>query len=319
MKFCKRRPTNENDHQAISGRLRTITSRVGAKKFGSALRGLDEVSAINALPADRKCQIAALTGRVLLEQGKYTQASIAFANAWRIGRDTPQIWFGAALGHILSLLQNVEVEEAFAIGKKALTQAVERMERYGAQSLASRQTFIQTGTVQIAQAPIRPSVAAFRIGQQFWNEGEPTIAAWFFLKATTIEPKGACCARIALARIDLGNEHVQSAYDGLRQALFLGQFHAKTLPAWPLLITASKGLGKMGVEPALVKGLAQAMPSVRGRARLLIAKALRAYGDPAWGAFTTVQSTEDPLHIVQAELRKLRRLTVPPFSPPRSC
>jgi len=315
MGFRKRPPTNDADHEAISAQLRAAMADIGAKNFAAALSKLDALSAQASLPADRQCQIAAMAGQALLAQGKFAQAATTFQQAWQLGADTAVVWFNAALGQVLAQLRNVDVETAVTTGKAAVTTAEQKVQQYGGQVAAAPQLLGQTGVLRMDRAPIRASVVAFRIGQQFWNEGEAEQAAWFFTKATEIEPQGACRARIALARIALVNEDFQGAYDQARQALVLGQFHAKTLSAWPVLIAASRKLGNSGVEQALVNSLAQATPTVRGRARLSIAATLRSYGDPAWTSFATVQTGEDRNHILQAEFGKLKTARTSALAP----
>jgi len=303
MEFRKRAPGNQTDHQVLSGRLRAVATEWGKGRFADALSALDTLSGGADLTADRKCQIASLAGQVLLAQGRFAAAAETFQKAWQLGKQTPEAWFGAALGRVLAQLRNVDAAAALVTGKKALAQAVNAREHFAGLAAAAPQALAQTGSVRVDRAPIRASVAAFRLGQQFWDEGEPETAAWFFAEARRLEPDGACRARIALARVALGNEDFQGAYAGAKGALLQGQFHAKTFPAWPVLIAAARKLGRSGVESALVNGLAQATPTVRGRARLVIAKELRAYGDPAWKDFAVVQPGDGD--ILAAEFRKL--------------
>lgn len=315
MRFRKRQPTNETNHEAISTRLREAVADLGDGNYEPALRKLDTLAGAAALSADRKCQIAALAAQALLDQGKFSQAAETFQKAWTLGRQTPQAWFGAALGRVTALLRHVEVEEAFATAKTVLDQAEQKARQRASLPTSAALALARSGSVQVNPAPIRPSVAAFRLGQQFWEEGEPDKAKWFFTRATQVEPQGACRARIGLARIALARDDATLAYDLARQALTLGRFHNKTLSAWPVLIAAARGLGKTGIEPPLAGGLAQAPPTVRGRARLLIARDLRAYGDPAWISFASAGKGEDRHHILRAEFAKIRAASSPALAP----
>lgn len=307
MAFRKRAPGSQQDRDAISTELRTIAAQISDRKFAAALSQLDSVAATADLSAERKCQIAGLTGQVLLERGKFRQASEAFEASWNLAPDSAQVWFSAALGKVMAQLRDVEVEEALETGKRALSRAITLRKDYLAIAANSSQTL----PAYLGAAPMRPSVAAFRIGQQFCNEGEPEHASWFFAEARRLEPHGACRARIAQARLALALDDVTGAYDLAKQALIVGAFQAKTLSAWEVLIAAGQRLGRTGIESVLATGLAGAAPPIRARAKLVIARQLRAFGDPAWTAVAKASSTEDPLKIFAAEFGKLRVADAP--------
>lgn len=311
MGYRKRQPTNEPDRDGISARLREVVADSGQGRYEASLRRLDALAARPTLTADRKCQIATLAGQALLEQGRFPQAAAAFRKAAALGRDTSEAWFSSSLGQVTALLRGVEVEEAFSTAMGVLDLAERKARQAAASVSAAAKTVVRWGSVQIDPAPLKPSVVASRLGQQFWEEGESDKAEWFFTRATQIAPKGACRARIGLARIALARDVVDRAYVCAEEALMLGRFQRKTLSAWSVLIAAGQALGRAGIPVRLVKGLAQASPSVRGRARLQIAMSLRAFGDPAWTSFASAGTGEDRYHILHAEFSKMRAASVP--------
>jgi hypothetical protein len=306
MDFRKNQPTNQPVHDEISEELRKASELIAAGKYADALAVLDALASDYSTIPERKCQIAALSAQAQLMQGKFGAAANTYAAAWELGDQTNVAWFSAALGQVRAQLRNVDVDNAFAAAQDALRQAQDLFNQFGSLTSTVGATVAQSGSASVARAPIRPSVAAFRLGQQFWEEGEPENALWFFTKATEIEPQGACRARIVIANIALQNEAFQEAYDGARAALLMGHFHAKTLSAWPVLIAAAQKLGRAGIEPTLISGLAQATPSVRGRARLVIARTLRAYNDPAWVELAAAPPAEDRHSILRAEFVKMK-------------
>ncbi len=218
------------------------------------------------------------------------------------GGDT---WLSPALGCVRANLKAVEIEAAEDSARRALETAEEKWQTYEQLPAQASGALRAGGGFRVDSRPPRPSVVAFRIGQQFWDEGEPDTAAHYFGESLRIEPNGATRARIALARIALINEDFPGALDLARRALTIGQFHAKTLSAWPIAITAAHALKTPDIVQQLSRGLAQAVPAVRGRARLLIARSLRDLGNPAWAIFTELSHSEDPDHVLAAEFAKM--------------
>ncbi|MDD5198378.1 MAG: hypothetical protein PHC88_01120 [Terrimicrobiaceae bacterium] len=306
MAFRKKQPISQIGGGAIATGLRQVVKQLNKGEFDSALSMLDELSATPALSDDRKCQIASLAGQALLLQGKFAQASDTFQKAWQIGSGTSTNWFKAALGRVTAQLRNADIDGASKTAIRALNQAKQAYQQYNTQLGTASQTFAQSGSIQIAPTPILPSTVAFRIGQQFWIEGETDRAAGFYAESLKLDPKGAFSARIAQARIALVNEDYETAYSGALDALTVGKFSAQTLSAWPVLIAAAQKLGRSGIGKPLIDGLSQAVPSVRGRAKLLIVQTLRAYNNSSWIELATIQAGEDPYYILQAQFGKMK-------------
>ena len=103
-----------------------------------------------------------------------------------------------------------------------------------------------------------------------------------FNKAIAANPNGGTRARIGMAEIALRQGDYQTAKKQAFAALQFGRFHAKTIRALPLFLHATYQLGETNSERALMSGLAQAKATVRNRATLAIASALRAQANPGW-------------------------------------
>lgn len=304
MEYRKREGRDREGHEEISGELGRASELIGAGEYAAALGVLDEVAG-KAEGAERRCQVATMVGRVEYEQGRFGEAAESYAGAAELGESTGEAWFGAALGEVRARLGNVEVEAAFTAGQAALARARAGEAEFAAAGAAAGAAVAAGAEGRIERGPVRGSVAAFRLGQQFWEQGEPEKALWFYERAREMEPGGACRARIAIAEVALLEEDFEGAAEGAKAALRLGHYHAKTLSAWPVLIAANRRLGRPGVDPGLLGGLAQARPAVRGRARLVIARTLRSYDDPAWAEFAGAAAGEDPRFILRAEFAKM--------------
>lgn len=151
-------------------------------------------------------------------------------------------------------------------------------------------------------------MVATRLGRLFFHEGELATAKSLFQLALEMNPSGACAARLGLAEIALRENDPTTAIQRAREALAVGQYRAKTLPAWDILLAAGRRTGTDTLDAALLNGLAQAPPSVRARAVLLLAKGLRSQGDARWAQIANnwLQSAAADNPTIAAELRKLR-------------
>ncbi len=305
MTYRKSRREPPADKRAISAKLRRASELLTTDDTAAALTELNVIALADRGPAIRS-QVAALAAKSEAAQGRFTAAASAYDRAETLAPADGDTWLSPALGQVRSLLRAVEVDTAQEHATATLAKAEKRWAEYEKAAGRAATTLRQGATFTVEARPPRPSVVAFRLGQQFWQEGEPDTAAFYYAESLRIEPDGATRARIELARLALLNEDPATALDLARQALNLGQFHAKTLSAWPIAIAAARALGTPDLTDQLARGLAQATPTVRGRARLGIARALRESGDPTWENFANPGPREDPRHILAAEFGKMK-------------
>ena len=305
MNYRKSRREPPTDRRPISARLRRASESLSTDDTAAALAELNAIALADRSPEVRS-QVAALAAKSESAQGRFAAAATAYERAEDLAPPDGDTWLSPALGQVHALLQAVEVDSATAAATKTLAKAEQRWKKYEAAAGQAAATLRRGSAVTVNARPPRPSVVAFRLGQQFWQEGEPDTAAFYYIESVRLEPDGATRARIELARISLINEDHQRALDLSREALTIGHFRAKTLSAWPIAIAAARALGIADISRQLARGLAQATPTVRGRARLVIARALRDSGDPDWKEFTDPGPREDPQHILAAEFAKMK-------------
>jgi tetratricopeptide (TPR) repeat protein len=109
-----------------------------------------------------------------------------------------------------------------------------------------------------------------------------------FEKVIEINPKGGCRARLGLAEISLRTRNFVQAEKWATDGLENGKFQAKTLSAWPILISARRNIGKVllsNTEVARLKTNCKA--PVGRRAMQLVVTELRKSNDPLWKTLAT--------------------------------
>ncbi|MBU1692861.1 MAG: hypothetical protein KKC51_02745, partial [Verrucomicrobia bacterium] len=146
-----------------------------------------------------------------------------------------------------------------------------------------------------------------RMGALFLNEGEPASAQEFFEKALEANPRGACRARQGLARIALAMDDPTRSLILAEESIRVGNYAAKTIAAWPILIAARRKLGGWQISQNLLDGLEMAPPSVRARAVLAITRELRNSDMRQWREVALRWSGREgqEFPIVEAEIRKM--------------
>ncbi len=305
MSYRKRLPAPSGDNRPVSSRLRKANRLLTEGETAAALSELDAVIQGDRSPEVRS-QVAALAAKSEAERGRFEGAATAYQRAVDLAPESGDTWLSPALGNVRVLLKAVEVGKATEAAEATLATALARWRDYRSGSSRATSAVRGGGNFLVQVRSSRPSVVASRLGQQFWEEGEADTAARYFGEAVRLEPGGAERARICLARIALINEDFQRAVDLAREALMVGKFRSKTLSAWPIIIAGARGLGIVNLNKPLTRGLAQAKPTVRGRAKLVIARALRDLGDPEWISYTELGPREDPRYVIEAEFAKLR-------------
>lgn len=227
-------------------------------------------------------RVAALLGDYEKKRGRFAEAAEYYSvAAEQLPADEPRASFRASLGRVRALIAQPAVDEAFTVAREALDRAKSAAGRFDESTDQALTALRQNGRVEIGPRPLRPSVAATRLGEAFHQAGEWEMADFFFKEALQVNPQGGSRARQALAKIALAANRPVEAETRAQEALLLGKFRAKTLAAWPLLISGRARQGKAVFTREDKAGLRSAIPSVRARAVLVICKAMRPHGD-AW-------------------------------------
>jgi len=222
--------------------------------------------------------------------------------------DQPVLWLRPAIGEIRSRLKDGQATEAAGLAAAAVQRASAFEQQYQQVVAQANATAAAGGQATIPAQPPRTSVVATRLGRFFLNAGELAQAKTLFQQALQFNPNGAAKARLGLAEIALRQDNPSDCVSRAGEALLLGQYRAKTLPAWTLLLAAARRTGTDTLGAGLLSGLAQTTASVRARAVLLLARGLRSQNDPRWQpiAANWLQQEGHTNPAIAAELRKLK-------------
>jgi len=254
-------------------------------------------------------RVAALLGDYEKKRGHFAEAAEYYAlAAAQLPADEPRAGFRASLGHVRALIAQPAVDAAFVAAREALERAKGAAGRFDDSTDQALVDLRENGRIEIGPRPLRPSVAATRLGEAFHQAGEWEMAEFFFKEALQVNPQGGSRARQALAKIALAANRPVEAETRAQEALLLGKFRAKTLAAWPLLISGRARQGKAVFTREDKAGLRSAIPSVRARAVLVICKAMRPHGD-AWMdlAADWSKSEGNAFPAIRFELEKMLR------------
>lgn len=317
LRFRKARQSSRPDRSAFSTSVRSVRDSVQRRRLAGALGQIEQLLS-GALSIPQRTQLLSLAGDTLFKQGKFDEAAQAFARGTQMASEEARAWHRPWLAEARSLLKSGNtagaIERATALFAKAVS-----AETAFAQIVSQAQATLKRGTpVTIPPRPPRASVVASRLGRMFFLEGELVAAQQLFASAVQANPNGGARARLGLAEIALRRGDGAEATRLTKEALRLGQFKAKTLSGWPLLFAACRQTGTDPLDPALLSGLAQAAPSVRARANLLLVRQLRQQGDARWQTLANnwLNGPGTKPSVVVAELRKIllahgRRLNQP--------
>lgn len=258
----------------------------------------------------REAKVAALVGDYEKKRGNFSSAADYYAVAAEKldAKDTRQ-WFRPTLGQIRALLAQPAVDDAFGLARDSWLKAKNSVTEFDAATNITLNDLRAKGRIEIAPRPLRPSVVASKLGEAFLQAGEWEIAEFFFNEALLVNPNGGCRARQALAKIALAGDRPIETEARAQEALLLGKYRAKTLSAWPLLISGRARQKKPLFTEQDRAGLyAIKAPSVRARAILVICKAIRPFDD-TWMDIAAgwVGSEGGAFPAIRFELEKLMR------------
>lgn len=304
----RKRPRKEpRDRNALSSVLREIGTAIQRRRFEAGLKQLnDELTRRRDVPT--QARLLALAGDSEFKRGAFERAATIYLRAAQMVVNHPVLWSRGLLGCVRALLKVPQIEKAVVMAEHVLELAKQKNAEFRNLVLRADQELLARGYVRIPLAPPRVSVIATRLGKMFLNEGEMALAERFFQSALQENPDGACCARIALARMALIRGEAEKAVEESEAALRLGKFQAKTLAAWSVLIAARRQAGGWQIKDSLLRGLDQGVaPKVRDRATLLIVQELKRRDMRQWQQVAE-KWLNDPRatdRVVEVELRKL--------------
>lgn len=302
--FRKRRDGNRPDYNAQSGALREIRAQVQSGNFARALARVDgEVSGNN--DSIYQSKLLTLAADCLFKQGKFAEAADAYGKICGIVQNSPVDWLSPALAQVRSLLKAVQITDALGLANTVLQTVIANQQQCENQLTQLAANVNSNGQATIPAKPSNPVGVASRLGKLFLAEGEVDTAKLFFQQALQINPN-ACQTRIGLAEIALREGNVADATTLAADAIKLGHYQAKTLPAWQILLATSHKSGAP-IDAKLIGGLAAALPSVRARATLELARGLRRQSSSSWKTLATNWLQNEGLSnsTIAAELKKL--------------
>ena len=306
LRFRKRQANNQPANDPHSAVLCGIRDQLQRGQYAQALAQIDQQVATNP-DIDYKARLLSMAGDCLFKQGKFSDAAATYLSIADLVQARPAVWLRPVLGRVRSLLKDVRVADAESVATVAVATALVHEQDYQTQLAQAQVTVAAGGQAVIPTRPPSVSAVAGRLAQQFFAEGEPQIAKTLFQQALQLDSTSQK-ARLGLAEIALREKNGAEAGRLARETILTGVYHASTLPAWKLLLAASRQTGTDLLTTPLLNGLAQAPPKVRARAVLMIAKELRGQGDARWltiaNNWLTTSATGNTL--IAAELRKLK-------------
>ena len=316
--YRKRVARNHADHHPLTTQLRQIDGLVGHRHFAAALAQIDQSVAATSDAAE-KSRLLSLAADCLHKQGKFSEAAVTYAQVSVLVATDPLAWLRPVIGLVRSLVHDCQTAEAQTQALAAVQQAVTFEQDYQTTLAQAQATVAAGGQAVIPPAPVRSSVVATRLGQIFFSAGEIAPAKALFQTALAGNPNGACKARLGLAEIALRENNPAEAGRLAREAIVVGQYRAKTLPAWKTLLAAGRRTGTDLLDQTLINSLAQARPSVRAKAVLMLTRHLRGQCDARWKTIadnwlTPANASAQP--ILAAEVRKIKLAAARLFNAP---
>ncbi len=306
LRFRKHQSSHQVDHDSRSTVLREIADLIHRGTFAQALTQIDQEVANNPGPDD-KSKLLSLAGDCLFKQGKFGDAATLYLQVFQQVHNRPEAWLRPLIGQVRSLLKNVQVEEAQARAVTAMQTVLAHQQQYQTLLAQAQATLATGGQAVIPARPPSPAEVANRLGRFFFAEGELAAAKTLFQQALDLSPNSTH-AQLGLAEIALREGDGATAATLARRVIVIGLYRAKTLSAWNILLAAGRKTGTNVIDTALLNGLAQATPSVRARAVLVLARGLRNQNDSRWQQVATnwLQQSAGSNPTITAELRKLK-------------
>ena len=278
----KRRIQSERHENPWASKLRRISDNIHKRKFHKALAESNSLLASGDITNLQKSRVLALVGDSEFKRGRFAKSAEIQLEALAINLDHPTLWLRPYIGGVRALLKVPQVDQAIVLARQAVAMAETKMAGFDSQVRHANHGLSARKTVAVSPVPVRISVVATRMGNLFLQEGEPEAAAELFQKAIQSAQGGANRARQGLAIIALAQGAFEEAEKISAEAIRIGHYRAKTLPAWALHISARRKQGCWRINDRLIKGLEKAPAGLRARTILAIVTELRRNGMRQW-------------------------------------
>jgi hypothetical protein len=300
--------------RAISRELRHAQRLLQDTDTPGGLAELDRIAGACTDPRDR-ARVVALAADDLRRRRRWADALDAYRRAARLGMEHAAVWTRARLGEIETLLEAQQPEPALEQAHLLLDDLLARSRAHDRLVAALPQSPLPAALPEPPPPAVRIAV---RLARLFLRFGEWTAAqalAGRFPGATRADHK-LLCAQLALYRGDFADASTQAEL-----AVSSRKSSADVLEGWTLLCTARAKQGLTGLEPRHRDWLALAASSVRARAVIAIARALRGAGDDAWlqfvGEWLAAEGSDFPAAAAEALKLMLSDLTTDGGDPAR--
>lgn len=271
----QRKPSEERTESPWSAALRQIGRHIQKRRFSQALAESDELLARPGLTDYKKSRVLALVADCEFKRGRFADSAQIQLRAASKSLDHVTLWLRPHVGHVRALLRIPDVPQAAMMARHVISVAETKMAGFNEQVRSAHQALTANSVATVPSVPPRVSVVATRMGYLFLREGEPELAEEMFGKAIQAAKGGANRARQGLASIALAKGNFSDAAKISADAIRMGKFRAKTLPAWSSLIAARRQLGCWRISDRLIKGLDAAPAGLRARTILVIVGELR--------------------------------------------
>lgn len=274
-RYKKKTAQKVRDKNPGSAKLRSIGEYIQAHDYR---RGLAQINQELAGTGGSRIEPARLLGLVAdseFKRGAFAEAAGIYSTAATRALAHPVYWLRPLIGQVRSHLKGGQPDEARLMARHACALARHKEAAFERSVVEANRLLHEQGRVFTAPRPPRLSVVASRLGALFLQDGELGAAREFYDIAAEISPRGACRAHQGLAQIALAEGDPARAFTLASQAIRNGNFAAKTMAAWPIMIAARWQLGGWQISENLLDGLKQAPASVRARTIVLIVRELR--------------------------------------------
>ncbi len=219
------------DKTTFSRTARRITENIQGRKYADALQEINGILHRGDIRQDERARLLALVGDGEFAKGRFQEAAQIYLQSATAGLNDARLWLRAYIGEVRALLKLVRINEALMIARHAVEIAAAKMAEFDQAVRAANQSIRDRHHAEVPPVPVRPSVAATRLGYAFLREGELDAAEELFNLAIQHAKKGANRARQGLAEIATLRQAPEEALQTAVDALWRGKFRVKTIPA----------------------------------------------------------------------------------------
>ncbi len=306
-RFRKRLYRAPKDKTQLSILLREIGKDVHGENIAAGLHKADRELADSSVEQEDQARILAVVADSQFKQGRFARAAQLYMRSATMTVRHERLWLRPLIGHVGALLKIPQVAQARLMALHAVAVAKKKMEDFDRHVRLANRTIAEQRVVFSVAVPPRVSVVATRMANLFLYEGEPQIADELFVLAIKESPGGANRAQQGLAKTALARGDYAQAMQLAANCIRTGNYRAKTLSAWAIVVSARRKLGGWRISDRLLDGLKKAPAGLRARTVLTIARELRNNDMRQWREIADrwLQAEGADFPIIQAELRKM--------------